>query len=524
MNDIVLSSAVRASVLSLQSTSRLIDLTTLRLASGLKVNSALENPQNFFAAQSLKNTANDYNRLIDGISQSSRTVEAALIGVESGIKLLDQAEAVMTRSKEKLILGETDGAIYEEAIDASLPPLSSQIASANPDVYYPLNDGGPTADDLGVGGGVNATYNGGVTTGAAAIYSNGGTASADFDGNNGRVQVDDSNLINLGSHEERTVELVFNADDVVSRQVLYEEGGTVNSLGIYIDNNQVYFVGTDQGAWGPNSAQGPNNISAAIEAGETYHVAFVFNSTQNRFEGYINGASINSVTVNNTDFPDHNGDVGIGVARGGLWFDDGSTNGGGFNFNGRISDVAIYNTTLTNAQLLAHANSLDSTTTIRYRHHDFDNILDNLGTLIEDASYRGVNLLDNDNLITDFNPEGRSNLTTEGINLRGILEGIPRFDFTDLSQFDEAINKVREAREALRAYATTLASDLNIIQTRQDYTKDKVNTLKSGADDLTVADQNEEGANLLALSTRQRLGVTALNLVAVSGAEVLRLF
>ena len=73
-SDVVLTSALRTNLQSLQNTQRLIDETQLKLATGLSVNSALDNPQNFFAAQNLDNRANDLNRLLDGIGQSVRTI------------------------------------------------------------------------------------------------------------------------------------------------------------------------------------------------------------------------------------------------------------------------------------------------------------------------------------------------------------------------------------------------------------------------------------------------------------------
>ena len=62
------------------------------------------------------------------------------------------------------------------------------------------------------------------------------------------------------------------------------------------------------------------------------------------------------------------------------------------------------------------------------------------------------------------------------------------------------------------------------LQNRQDFTKAMIGTLKGGADQLTLADANEEGANLLALNTRQQLSQTALSLAAQAQQEVLRLF
>ncbi|MCB1681383.1 MAG: flagellin, partial [Alphaproteobacteria bacterium] len=78
--------------------------------------------------------------------------------------------------------------------------------------------------------------------------------------------------------------------------------------------------------------------------------------------------------------------------------------------------------------------------------------------------------------------------------------------------------------DTVRSFGNSIANDLAIIQTREDFTKNTINNLQEGADKLTVADQNEEGANLLALQTRQTLGVTSLALASQSQQAVLRLF
>lgn len=80
------------------------------------------------------------------------------------------------------------------------------------------------------------------------------------------------------------------------------------------------------------------------------------------------------------------------------------------------------------------------------------------------------------------------------------------------------------ALDTVRNFGTTIANSLSIIQTRRDFTESTISILKAGAADLVTADQNEEGANLLALQTRQQLGVTALSLAAQSQQSVLRLF
>ena len=76
----------------------------------------------------------------------------------------------------------------------------------------------------------------------------------------------------------------------------------------------------------------------------------------------------------------------------------------------------------------------------------------------------------------------------------------------------------------LRSQSQSFGSNLSTVQIRQDFTKAMINTLQTGADGLTLADSNEEGANLLALQTRQQLSTTALSLASQASQAVLRLF
>jgi flagellin-like hook-associated protein FlgL len=80
------------------------------------------------------------------------------------------------------------------------------------------------------------------------------------------------------------------------------------------------------------------------------------------------------------------------------------------------------------------------------------------------------------------------------------------------------------ALNTLRTQASKFGSNISTVQTRQDFTKQLINTLQTGADALVLADTNEEGANLLALQTRQQLSSTALSLSAQADQAVLRLF
>ena len=92
------------------------------------------------------------------------------------------------------------------------------------------------------------------------------------------------------------------------------------------------------------------------------------------------------------------------------------------------------------------------------------------------------------------------------------------------SDIDAAVTDMDSALSTLRTNAKTLASNNGVITTRLDFTTNIINTETTGASQLTAADPNEEGANMLALQTRQQLGVVALQLSSQAQQSILRLF
>src|SRR5476651_2016653 len=98
MSGIVLSASVRQNLLSLQSTASLLATTQNNLATGNKVNSALDNPTNYFTAQVLDNRASDINNLLDGIGNGVQVLQAANTGITSLQKLVDSAKSVANQA------------------------------------------------------------------------------------------------------------------------------------------------------------------------------------------------------------------------------------------------------------------------------------------------------------------------------------------------------------------------------------------------------------------------------------------
>ena len=522
----ILNSAFSGQLKALRTTARATDAVQLQLATGLRVNSALDNPSNFFESQSLQARASDLTRLLDSIGTSIRTVQEASAGVEAITSLLEQGESIAQEAKTTIESGGTVGRNFEVTRDLRPAPLSTQILNGAPDAYYRLDEAsGTTAlNSSGVASVASATYSGGASPGGAPLYTNGGGTSAVFSGGAQRIRVPDNTLINTSTTPERTIELVFNADDTTGRQVLFEEGATVNGLTIYIDNGSVYVTGEDDQG-GQQFAD--ININAPIVAGQTYHVALVYNGPDQEFQGFLDGELIGEVTSLPTEgsFPSHSGDIGIGGVSGGVQFHDGENGAGnGFNFRGRISDVAIYNRALEQPELLAHAETLNAATITEIQNTNFETILSQIDAITIDANYRGVNLLANDDLTTYFSETRSSSLVTRGVDFSTNGLGIENVNFDDVDDLDDILDSLRNALTQVRSFGQKLATDLSIIETRNQFTLNTVNTLESSGDDLTVADQNELGAEFLALQTRQSLQITSLSLASESNASILSLF
>jgi flagellin-like hook-associated protein FlgL len=157
---------------------------------------------------------------------------------------------------------------------------------------------------------------------------------------------------------------------------------------------------------------------------------------------------------------------------------------------------------------------------------DFNDLLKQIDSLARDASYNGVNLLDGDDLTVIFNETGKSRLDVTGtkFNAEGLgLLSVVQNDFQDDNKINAMMTNIGSALETLRSQASKFGSQLSVVETRQSFTKELINVLETGAANLTLADLNEEGANLTALQTRQSLSTTALSLAAQSEQNVLQL-
>ena len=158
-------------------------------------------------------------------------------------------------------------------------------------------------------------------------------------------------------------------------------------------------------------------------------------------------------------------------------------------------------------------------------HSDqFNAILQVYDQLISDSSYQGINLLKGGNLKVTFNETGTYFYEIKGTDISSAALGLNPAHWEALSDIKVSINQLQAATYALRKVDSELGSGLSIIRTRQDFTDSLINVLTEGADKLTLADMNEESANILALQTRQQLAINSLSLAAQASQAVLKLF
>src|SRR4249920_935218 len=176
MSDIVLSSSVRQNLLSLQSTAELLSTTQSRLSTGKKVNTALDNPTNFFTAQSLDARASDINSLLDGIGNGVQVLQAANTGLTSLQKLVDTAKSIANQALQSSVGYSTKSNVSATIAGATANDLrgtttyTSAIASSN--VLYSGNAGGTSpATGAKTLGGAIGTLTGGVINAATVPAS-----------------------------------------------------------------------------------------------------------------------------------------------------------------------------------------------------------------------------------------------------------------------------------------------------------------------------------------------------------------
>lgn len=540
--DIVLSSALRNNLLSLQNTQRNIDTAQLRLATGLKVNSALDNPQNFFTAKSLNNRAGDLTRLLDGIGQSIRTIEQANTGVETLSKLLDQADSIAQEAQSEIrssegfarTRGNVDLSTQTDLTNLGGGGVIVDGASDSFDITVTQTDGTQVSLTIDIDPNetvhnIVADINSNVALAevATARVTSAGNLEIASDKENASIRLAASaaNGLTAAGFAALGLDTIVGSEDDNAGAI--RQGGTAIAGNTLISGqsaapqvNSKYEASADLVTAGYLNAASDINLVVTIDGTTTDLGQVTDTDTIQDVVDRVNNSGLTSVEAS---FNETTGRIEVKfdetVGQVELQFTDNAASTTSFGFGAGAADAALA------GNIGSEFFTFDGVNPdVDQFEEDFNNVRQQINDLVEDSNYRGVNLLGGDNLTTYFNEDRNNTLRTEGVDFTATGLGIEKGDFTNAANVQKSIDALREATGDVRQFGQSIANDLSIVQFRRDFTEQTINTLQSGADDLVVADQNEEGANLLALQTRQALGTTSLSLAAQSQQAVLRLF
>ncbi|MBF0679262.1 MAG: hypothetical protein IR164_10020 [Devosia sp.] len=158
----------------------------------------------------------------------------------------------------------------------------------------------------------------------------------------------------------------------------------------------------------------------------------------------------------------------------------------------------------------------------------FNTLRTEMAQLADDAGINGTNLLKGNSITVLLNEDGTSKTTIAGTNITDTLVAEAE-DWGDavaadaIAAIGDSIADLDTAEDTLKAAATAFSSSLATINTRKDFNTALSNLLKTGSNDLTAADMDQEAANLMALQTRQQMAATALSIMQSSESTALRL-
>lgn len=424
MSDIVLSRGIRNNLLSLQNASSLQDVTQNRLATGRKVNTALDDPLNYFQSQSLSTSAKDLNRLLDNIG----------LGIET-IKKTDATLVAMTRLVEQMQAG-------------------LRTALTSPTTVARLSSGMDPTLTRAIDYLTNPNLVGTSAPGAAGQFSAGATLQVNF-------SVPSNPVVAAGTFT-----------------VTFTNPMTAQDLVTAINNN----------AANNNATTGERYLNASIDAGGRLTIE---NTTSGTLQMVLGGTGVppNSLTTLFGTF-----------------------------------EPPLPTSTATNTGVIT---STTNPTRAKFAEQ-YNDLRTQITNFAKDASFNGTNLLYGQTLDMVFNSEATTRMVIRGVVFDSAGLGFSANDTRRNMQSDTEVQaglvRLDAAIKQIRAQQATFAANNTVAATRQEFSKSTIKILKDGSDNLVVADMNEEGANLLALQTRQQLSTQALSLAAQSDQAVLRLF
>ena len=632
MNKISLTASMRSNLLSLQNISGQVSSTQNKLATGNKVNSAIDNPSSYYTARSLNNRADDLNALLDSMGQAVSTIKAATTALESATEFLEQAKAVASQALETAKV--PDKSFFEQqedvaAVVSTWEELKAALDSGKQGniVIY----GNIEAQDtiilkngqnlVGVGYyGVNEpdtdkfsqlSFDLNTTNSSTAInIEEDGILISDVSikvvmnknvGSQTITMKDTQNhtLQNIDIFMDTSKMLTFEEKGIFARGTLYGSFSLKGTCNIYSSNTKaVYVMGfsastislendtvlnaqmnekhsrifsdgsrvTLEGAAQLNAntkgiflensylfINDDSEINVLAERSISYIAKNIEVNDRGKFNVWGTKVFWKSESKAPTNFKITSAQAQINFyttaifdAVGEIIFN--AVKGSQITINNEqyitdtITDKSITSDEYFRAALMQkestyqrfpfELNELDKKNSTRkneykYRKDEssqYQEILNQYDALIKDASYKGINLLQTDKLSVKFNEDNTASLNVQGKDMSSKALGFTTFDWQTQGDINASIEELTSAINAIRNYSSELGNNYNIITTRQDFTESLINVLTEGADKLTLADMNEESANMLALQTRQQLAINSLSLANQASQSILKLF
>ncbi|MDB5624868.1 MAG: flagellar protein, partial [Tardiphaga sp.] len=504
-----------------------LSTTQSRLSTGKKVNTALDNPTNFFTAQGLDNRATDINNLLDGISNGVQVLQSANTGITSLQKLVDSAKSVANQALQASVgysskstfsttaepsasaadlrgLARTSTAVVGTQMftDATTAPGTTSITGAT----KLSGTAGATSDNLATAVSTSDTLTVNGTT--ISFVASGATGNQLNITDDVSALITKINSISGGSATavaggKITLNSGATSDLVLGGSVLAKVGLTAGTT--------VRATGTGVGI-----LDGKTLTIGATGNGKATNITF----------GDGTAGTVKSLNDLNTKLADNNLQASLD-STGKITIT--TTNDAASSTIGTIGGTAVSTTGSPFASSTVAAPVQDPAALVIRANlvSQYNNILDQITSTAQDSSYNGVNLLNGDNLKLTFNETGRSTLNIQGVAFNSTGLGLSKLtagtDFLDNASATKAITTLGTASSSLRTQASSLGSNLSVVQIRQDFSKNLINVLQTGSSNLTLADTNEEAANSQALSTRQSIAVSALSLANQSQQSVLQL-
>jgi len=529
---------VRQNLLSLQSTADLLAATQGRLASGKKVNSALDNPVNFFTASGLDSRASDINNLLDSIGNGVQVLQAANTGITSLQKLVDTAKSVANQALQTTVGYSTKANIISGTITTSgigvtasdlrgLGTVTNTAATLGAVVNVGAGPGTLTAASLlsAIGtGGTAIANNDAFTVNGKTITFDTVTATAT------KSSTDASGNVTFYTQSAAAVSDLLSAIDTAAGNTgTGSVASTVAAGKLQLNtgvNADLTLGGTGLAKLGLSAGvtyrTGDTLTFASLGGGQPATVTFgngtggsvkTLNDLNNVLSGDNLTAAIDStgkLTISaSNDFASYALPAVAGTAQSG-----GDANGAFQASKGAVT------TTNPIADATSQATRQGLVT-------QYNAILSQISTTAKDASFNGVNLLNGDTLKLVFNETATSTLSITGVSFGPGGLGLPNLvagtDFIDNAATNRVLTSLTTAGTTLRSEASALGANLSVVQVRQDFSKNLINVLKTGSANLTLADTNEEAANNQALSTRQQIAISTLALANTAQQNVLRL-